>query len=303
MTTELTKLDLFEKAEHLLHSRAEQVRAAVVLLHPTLGCLPLPTVEGPRSLSELDDALKATFKALFDENGNRAEGWIRARWACPHLPAMLLTDVYELIYHWYQLMSAAGSGDRDRFQHSLKRLGRNVGEIRERFGREPVQWWLAWHAGATVSDRVRKHRAKADPADRNPFDPDTQQGLRYWWDRGRHHDAMPIVESGRLPRELFQVRFCCKHDLEPLHPTMMRANPTDADFEKYEADYQRFAAMARARIERVQQQPPMASGTDLGDGRYFCAPCWKAGVVDGAHERNQPPCELPASVADPIRSR
>jgi hypothetical protein len=39
----------------------------------------------------------------------------------------------------------------------------------------------------------------------------------------------------------------------------------------------------------------MASGFDLGDGRFFCGQCWKAGVEDGAHEVNQPPCELPTS--------
>lgn len=96
----------FAEAAPSLVPRLVAVREAIGRVHPVAGCLPLPTLEVPATLADLNPALQALAGELFCPRGHRAQAWIDARSRCPHLSAGGVVDVYEMVYRWYQLLAS-----------------------------------------------------------------------------------------------------------------------------------------------------------------------------------------------------
>jgi hypothetical protein len=271
-----------------------RLRSSLRQLHPAeFDCLPMPPLRAPDSAEQLAKLLREWQQNLTPVN-DVPTPWIRARWACPHLPSLVIEDVWSLLYAWYQVLMVAGR-DRDEFDAAIVHMAVELNDFDARYAPQPVRWWLAYDAGSAIAQRARKHGHVADPADRNPFRNVDEPALRYWWNRGRRNNPPPVDDYGQVPAKLTKPRYCCPNNMPPQHPRLVRAYPTVDDLATYEADRARWAAQVAAKRERANSKPPMASGFDLGDGRFFCGQCWKAGVEDGAHEVNQPPCELPTS--------
>jgi hypothetical protein len=101
-----------------LHRARTGLHEAFDRVHPTPGCLPLPTLTIPVTPQEYGPALDALADALYSPDcSGFTDAWQRATTACPHLPAHTVCGVRFLIERWYQYLGGARRHVEDGCQH------------------------------------------------------------------------------------------------------------------------------------------------------------------------------------------
>lgn len=103
----LSRDQRFTAALASLTSRLDRLRAAINREHPVQDCLPLPALELPAGPDALDQLCTDIADNLFADNGDRAQRWIDARGQCPHVSDTKVNEIFEMVYQWYGLLSAA----------------------------------------------------------------------------------------------------------------------------------------------------------------------------------------------------
>jgi hypothetical protein len=113
----------------------DQLRRAIARHHPdTASRLPLPQLAVP-DIDDLDPTCDALYANLFEDNGSRSATWITVLNERP-TQRQAATAVYELVYLWYQLVSAARHrihatpGLTDLFDRSVENLPRRLQDHR-----------------------------------------------------------------------------------------------------------------------------------------------------------------------------
>jgi hypothetical protein len=107
MSKQRSKTERFDLAASTLGDRMSSLKELLKAIHPTEGCLPMPSIEVPTTPAELGMYVMTVYENLFRSNGSRAQRWIDARATCSHITEECVLDVNEVCYRWYQLICAA----------------------------------------------------------------------------------------------------------------------------------------------------------------------------------------------------
>ncbi|HET6286494.1 MAG TPA: hypothetical protein VFG15_07055 [Amycolatopsis sp.] len=170
-----------QEALKALAGSRDRALAMVRRVHIIPGCLPVPRISVPASRDDFDVEYQAVYQNLFTEHGHRAPRWVAARDSCAHLPANTVLAIYEVLYHWYQLLNAA-----------LRHIDGNTKESPYdlRWCAERLDAAIAAVAPAPERNIATEHATVAELRDGDQFSLDSGQ---HWYMCARDEPAAAIA--------------------------------------------------------------------------------------------------------------